>query len=404
MKKSIKFLAAALLIISCIGAFAACGKSKNKHTHSFGTEWKSDAAQHWHECTGKDCAEKSGEAGHGFTYTKTATQHTATCSVCGYSAGAADHTLSFGVGGAKGWEQSCVCGHKTGEVDYTKMSLAQFFTEISKNEGNYIVDCVGEDGDYKYYWEISGKNSYFSNKNYDYEEYLVITENGVLLYDNNSTAEWAQVVITIYDTEHNLWLGGDDGCILTDECIDNGYGITANDFKAGDTANTYVLKDGSKEIWWTSNYYTCEIIFSKENIVVEFVTDDEYDAVTYTYTITLGDCPTIVFPPAVQALHDTVMMFGIAPDSFAEKSGKYGPSYEWGFTGVDKVDEFFKLLVAEGWTFVEENRNGYTCVFPEGSNPEGIVGTNATYYDNQMWLWFKAENGSGYQFYFYKMP
>ena len=31
------------------------------HTHSYGSEWKSDADKHWHECT---CGDKSGEAAH----------------------------------------------------------------------------------------------------------------------------------------------------------------------------------------------------------------------------------------------------------------------------------------------------------------------------------------------------
>lgn len=63
--------------------------SEPAHTHSYGTEWKSDSGSHWHECV---CGEKSGAAAHtedGGSVTKAQTE-TETgiriykCSVCGY--------------------------------------------------------------------------------------------------------------------------------------------------------------------------------------------------------------------------------------------------------------------------------------------------------------------------------
>lgn len=60
-----------------------------EHTHSYGTEWKSDNSNHWQECA---CGEKSDMAAHTYgdwTVTKAATAATAgsrerSCTVCGY--------------------------------------------------------------------------------------------------------------------------------------------------------------------------------------------------------------------------------------------------------------------------------------------------------------------------------
>ena len=57
------------------------------HTHTYGTEWKSDADNHWHEC---DCGDKADIAAHSFawkidkeaTQTETGLRHEE-CSVCG---------------------------------------------------------------------------------------------------------------------------------------------------------------------------------------------------------------------------------------------------------------------------------------------------------------------------------
>ncbi len=73
-----------------------CGKTKTEtlgklppsHKHSYGTEWKSDNSNHWHECS---CGEKSGTAAHTWdsgTVTVQPTtdregEKTFTCTVCG---------------------------------------------------------------------------------------------------------------------------------------------------------------------------------------------------------------------------------------------------------------------------------------------------------------------------------
>lgn len=67
----------------------SCTTAQVSHTHSYGSAWKSDGSNHWHECS---CGAKSGTAAHsyGSWITTSAATHTTagskyrTCSVCGY--------------------------------------------------------------------------------------------------------------------------------------------------------------------------------------------------------------------------------------------------------------------------------------------------------------------------------
>lgn len=64
------------------------------HTHSYGTEWKSDADNHWHECS---CGDKTDTAAHTFkwvtdkeaTATEKGSKHEE-CTVCGYKKAAVE--------------------------------------------------------------------------------------------------------------------------------------------------------------------------------------------------------------------------------------------------------------------------------------------------------------------------
>ncbi len=47
-----------------------------EHTHTYGTEWKSDADTHWHECS---CGEKADIAAHSYD-----NDQDSTCNICGY--------------------------------------------------------------------------------------------------------------------------------------------------------------------------------------------------------------------------------------------------------------------------------------------------------------------------------
>ena len=98
------------------------------HTHTYGTEWKSDAYKHWHECS---CGAKSEEAAHTAgewiidtpaTATTSGSKHKE-CTVCGYTmatetipaTGGGEHTHNY----SSDWKsdsinhwKECSCGDK----------------------------------------------------------------------------------------------------------------------------------------------------------------------------------------------------------------------------------------------------------------------------------------------------
>ena len=105
------------------------------HTHTYGTEWKSDAYKHWHECS---CGAKSKEAAHTASDWITDTPATATtsgtkhkeCTVCGYTmatetipaTGGGEHTHSYGSewkNDADNHWHECSCGDKKDTAAHT---------------------------------------------------------------------------------------------------------------------------------------------------------------------------------------------------------------------------------------------------------------------------------------------
>lgn len=65
-----------------------------EHTHSYGSDWKNDATNHWHECS---CGDKADKAAHDFKWVvdkeATATQKGSKheeCRVCGYKKAAVE--------------------------------------------------------------------------------------------------------------------------------------------------------------------------------------------------------------------------------------------------------------------------------------------------------------------------
>jgi hypothetical protein len=92
-------------ILAVIVALVACDPDNGStHSHEFGTVWKSDATQHWHECS---CGEKSGIANHTFENN--------ICNICGYER-IVSHTHSFGsnwmTSETQHWHE-CNCGEKS---------------------------------------------------------------------------------------------------------------------------------------------------------------------------------------------------------------------------------------------------------------------------------------------------
>ena len=98
------------------------------HTHTYGSEWKNDADNHWHECA---CGDKKDTAAHTAgewiidtpaTATTSGSKHKE-CTVCGYTmatetipaTGGGEHTHSYGTewkyDGTNHWHE-CACGDK----------------------------------------------------------------------------------------------------------------------------------------------------------------------------------------------------------------------------------------------------------------------------------------------------
>ena len=99
-----------------------------EHTHSYGSEWKNDADNHWHECS---CGDKKDTAAHTAgewiidtpaTATTSGTKHKE-CTVCGYTmttetipaTGGGEHTHNY----SSDWKsdsinhwKECSCGDK----------------------------------------------------------------------------------------------------------------------------------------------------------------------------------------------------------------------------------------------------------------------------------------------------
>ena len=103
-----------------------------EHTHSYGSEWKNDADNHWHECS---CGDKKDTAAHTAgewiidtpaTATTSGTKHKK-CTVCGYTmatetipaTGGGEHTHSYGSDwkndATNHWHE-CSCGDKANKA------------------------------------------------------------------------------------------------------------------------------------------------------------------------------------------------------------------------------------------------------------------------------------------------
>ena len=106
-----------------------------EHTHSYGSEWKSDADKHWHECS---CGDKKDTAAHTAgewiidtpaTATTSGSKHKE-CTVCGYTmatetipaTGGGEHTHSYGSewkNDADNHWHECSCGDKKDTAAHT---------------------------------------------------------------------------------------------------------------------------------------------------------------------------------------------------------------------------------------------------------------------------------------------
>ena len=128
------------------------------HTHTYGTEWKSDAYKHWHECS---CGAKSEEAAHTAGEWITDTAATATtdgtkhkeCTVCHRvletgtipATGSGEHTHSYGSdwksNADKHWHE-CSCGAKAEEATHTASDWITDTAAAATTDGTKHKECT----------------------------------------------------------------------------------------------------------------------------------------------------------------------------------------------------------------------------------------------------------------------
>ena len=93
------------------------------HTHTYSTEWSTDSANHWHECT---CGDKKDLAPH------VDANNDHNCDVCGWKM--SDHT--GGTATCKDKATCTICGQKYGEL-----AAHNYKTEWSTDETNHWHEC-----------------------------------------------------------------------------------------------------------------------------------------------------------------------------------------------------------------------------------------------------------------------
>ena len=129
-----------------------------EHTHSYGSEWKNDADNHWHECS---CGDKKDTAAHTAgewiidtpaTATTSGTKHKK-CTVCGYTmtietipaTGGGEHTHSYGSewkNDADNHWHECSCGDKTDVAAHTASDWIIDTPATATTSGSKHKECT----------------------------------------------------------------------------------------------------------------------------------------------------------------------------------------------------------------------------------------------------------------------
>ena len=129
-----------------------------EHTHSYGSEWKSDADKHWHECS---CGDKKDTAAHTAgewiidtpaTATTSGSKHKE-CTVCGYTmatetipaTGGGEHTHSYGSewkNDADNHWHECSCGDKKDTAAHTAGEWIIDTPATATTDGSKHKECT----------------------------------------------------------------------------------------------------------------------------------------------------------------------------------------------------------------------------------------------------------------------
>ena len=129
-----------------------------EHTHSYGSEWKNDADNHWHECS---CGDKKDTAAHTAgewiidtpaTATADGTKHKE-CTICGYTMatetipaiGGGEHTHSYGSewkNDADNHWHECSCGDKKDTAAHTASEWIIDTPATATTSGSKHKECT----------------------------------------------------------------------------------------------------------------------------------------------------------------------------------------------------------------------------------------------------------------------
>ena len=129
-----------------------------EHTHSYGSEWKNDAENHWHECS---CGDKKDTAAHTAgewiidtpaTATTSGSKHKE-CTVCGYTmttetipaTGGGEHTHSYGSewkNDADNHWHECSCGDKKDTAAHTAGEWIIDTPATATTDGSKHKECT----------------------------------------------------------------------------------------------------------------------------------------------------------------------------------------------------------------------------------------------------------------------
>ena len=129
-----------------------------EHTHSYGSEWKNDADNHWHECS---CGDKKDTAAHTAgewiidtpaTATADGTKHKE-CTICGYTmatetipaTGGGEHTHSYGSewkNDADNHWHECSCGDKKDTAAHTAGEWIIDTPATATTDGSKHKECT----------------------------------------------------------------------------------------------------------------------------------------------------------------------------------------------------------------------------------------------------------------------
>jgi Fe-S cluster assembly iron-binding protein IscA len=155
--KTNKTIAYGLFAVIIALALAGCPDPDPTHTHDYGTEWKSNAAQHWHECS---CGDKTDVADHtagdwivdqAATATTDGSRHKE-CTVCGYvtetetipatgEGHVHDYSAEWSKNETQHWHE-CSCGDKTDVADHTAGDWIVDQAATATTDGSKHKECT----------------------------------------------------------------------------------------------------------------------------------------------------------------------------------------------------------------------------------------------------------------------